>query len=36
MEIDEQKKTFEGFMVATKYGLIACVVVLALMAFFLT
>lgn len=35
MDKAEHEQTFEGFVAATKYGTIACVVILVLMAVFL-
>lgn len=35
MDMEEHKRTYDGFVKATKYGTIGCVILLILMAVFL-
>lgn len=35
MDITEQRRTYAQFLSLTKWGIISCVVILSLMAFFL-
>lgn len=36
MDVKEHERTYNGFIALTKYGTIACIIIVALMAYFLT